>query len=88
MPNNPNGSTCGTWPMPGLELAFTNGDASRIAKTDSSGHYSIDLPSGTWKVGTTSYARIISGPTTVVVTAGASVVADYVVDVGIRAASQ
>jgi hypothetical protein len=71
--------------MPGLQLVFTSGETSRIAATDSSGHYSIELDSGTWQVGTKSIARIISGPVALVVTAGASIVADYVVDTGIRA---
>jgi hypothetical protein len=74
--------------MPGLELVFTSGGASLTAKTDSGGDYSIELPSGTWTVGTTSYVRIITGPRTLSVRAGASIVADYVVDTGIRAASQ
>lgn len=88
LPNRPNGTACGTWPMPGLELVFTNGGASLTAKTDSGGDYSIELPSGTWTVETTSYVRIITGPRTLSVSAGASIVADYVVDTGIRAASQ
>jgi hypothetical protein len=88
VPNSPNGSLCGTWPMPGLELVFTNGGASLTAKTDSGGDYSIELPSGTWTVDTTSYVRIVTGPRTLSVSAGSSIVADYVVDTGIRAASQ
>jgi hypothetical protein len=87
MPNSPNGPACGEWPIPGLELVFTNGSASLSAKTDSSGRYSIELPSGTWTVSTRSFMRIISGPLTLVVSAGASVIADYVVDTGIRAAA-
>ena len=86
-PNSPNGTSCGMWPMPGLELVFTNGGASLTAKTDSAGDYSIELPSGTWTVDTASFARIITGPRTLSVSAGASIVADYVVDTGIRAAS-
>ena len=88
LPNSPNGTACGTWPVPGLELVFTNGGASLTAKTDSAGDYSIELPSGTWTVATTSFVRIITGPQTLRVRAGASIVANYVVDTGIRAASQ
>jgi hypothetical protein len=88
MPNSLNGRACGAWPVPGLELDFKNGHTSLSAKTDSGGDYSIDLTSGTWTVNTKSYMSIISGPRTVVVGAGARIVANYVVDIGIRAASQ
>jgi hypothetical protein len=78
---------CGEWPIPGFELDFTNGGTSRITKTDSTGAYSIDLPVGTWRVSAGNYGRIVDGPQTVVVSAGASLKADYVVDTGIRAAA-
>jgi hypothetical protein len=87
-PQNPTADTagtCGSWPVPGLELFFTSGDTSRIAKTDSNGYYAIELPSGTWTVSTRSFMRIISGPETLVVKAGANIIADYIVDTGIRA---
>jgi hypothetical protein len=71
----------------GIELVFTNGSSTRITKTDSAGAYSIEVPAGTWRVSTASFARIISGPQTLVVSAGASIVADYRVDIGIRAAA-
>lgn len=88
LPNQPNGTDCGSIPLVGLALVFTNGGTSRIASTDSTGHYSIELAAGTWHVGSKSIARIISGPTTLVVAAGSSITADYVVDRGIRAGSQ
>jgi hypothetical protein len=87
LPNTPNTPTCGTWPIPGVELVFTNGDTSLSAKTDSAGAYSIELPSRTWTVSTRGIMRIISGPQTLAVSAGASIVANYVVDTGIRAAA-
>ena len=87
LPNRPNGTDCGSFPLAGLALVFTNGGTSRIASTDSMGHYSIELAAGTWRVGTKSIARIVTGPTTLVVDAGASIAADYTVDRGIRAAS-
>jgi len=45
MPENP---TCGGYPMPGVELTFTNGDATHGIKSTASGYYSIQLPAGTW----------------------------------------
>jgi hypothetical protein len=86
--NDSNGATCGARPVPGLGLVFTNGGTSLTTQTGSGGDYSIELPSGTWTVGTKGYTRIISGPRTLNVTAGASIVANYVVDTGIRVAPQ
>ncbi len=86
-PAEPSNGQCGKLPIPGLALVFTDGDTSFIAKTDSGGAYSIELPVGRWKVSTANLGRIISGPPTVEVTAGASLVANYVVDTGIRAAA-
>jgi hypothetical protein len=88
LPNPPNGPGCGRWPVPGVQLVFTNGSTSLTTKTDSGGDYSIELPSGTWTVDTKSYMRIISGPRTLNVSAGARIVANYLVDSGIRAESQ
>ena len=87
MPQTPNTASCSGWPMPGVGLVFTNGDVTRGVKTDSGGRYSIELPVGTWKVSSLNFTRIISGPELVVVNAGAEIVADYVVDSGIRAAA-
>ena len=83
-PNNPSGAS---WPGPGIALVFTNGTTTLVAKTDSAGAYTIDLPVGTWGVGTANFGRIVDGPQTVVVTNGGSIEADYVVDTGIRAAA-
>ena len=74
--------------MPGVELVFTSDGLSRSAQTDSNGAYSIELPAGSWTVEAKPYVRIISGPRTLVVNAGTTVIANYVVDTGIRAASQ
>jgi hypothetical protein len=82
----PNGSVknpCGALLVPGLELDFTNGDTTSVTKTDSTGSYSIELAAGTWTVSTAKPTRIVSGPTTVTISAGASIVADYVVLSGI-----
>jgi hypothetical protein len=70
---------CGTAPVPGLELDFTNGNTTEITTTDSSGNYSIELAAGSWRVSTKNYMQIVSGPTTVTMTAGASIVANYTV---------
>jgi hypothetical protein len=73
--------------MTGFELTFTKDRTSRVAKTDSAGAYSIDLPAGTWRVSAANYARIVDGPQTVAVSAGVSIAADYVIDTGMRAAA-
>jgi hypothetical protein len=86
-PPQPASPACGQRPMAGLGLVFTKGNTSFVAKTDSAGAYSINLPVGTWSVTTATIARIIGGPQTLEVKAGTSVVADFIVDTGIRAAA-
>src|SRR5712692_1344334 len=71
-------------PVPGLEIDFTDGGTTSRTVTDSKGAYSIDLKAGTWKVVFTGVMRLISGSPTVTVSSGARVVANYVVDSGIR----
>jgi hypothetical protein len=83
----PASPACGQRPMVELGLIFTKGSSSFVAKTDSTGVYSINLPVGTWSVATATIARIISGPQILEVKAGTSIVADFVVDTGIRAAA-
>jgi hypothetical protein len=75
---------CAGRPVGGLEIDFTANGATVGTKTGSNGAYSVELAVGTWKVSLASYMRIISGPPTVTVPAGSSVVADYLVDSGIR----
>jgi len=87
LPNSPNDSSCKPWPMPGAALTFKNGTTTIGAKTTSDGFYSVELPAGTWSVSAGGFMRIISGPLTVVVEAGADITANYVIDTGIRAAS-
>jgi hypothetical protein len=86
-PPEPAAQGCGEWPVPGLALVFTNGSSSVVTKTDSAGAYSVDLPVGTWGVTSATFARIVSGPQSIVVNGGASIVANFVVDTGIRAAA-
>jgi hypothetical protein len=87
VPKRLSGTACGERPIPGLALFFTKGDTTLSTKTNSGGNYSIELPSGKWSINTRGIMRIISGPSMLVVTAGAAIVADYVVDSGIRAAA-
>ena len=76
--------TCLVRPMPDLEIDFSGQGGTVSTRTDARGSYSIELAAGTWKVSFPGYARIISGPPAVTVSAGATVVANYVVDSGIR----
>ena len=69
----------------GLAVLFTSPSGTIVAaETDAGGAYRATLPAGTWKVSFKGYMRIISGPAEVTVTAGGTVVANYVVDSGIR----
>ncbi|HEV2035377.1 MAG TPA: hypothetical protein VGU71_14480 [Candidatus Dormibacteraeota bacterium] len=83
-PGAPVKSGCGATPVAGLELVFTNGTTTTTTTTDSTGSYSIELATGTWTVSTFTKMRIVSGPTTLTITAGASIVANYVVESMIR----
>lgn len=79
------GSPCPGRPVPNLAIVFTSAtDEQVVAKTDSSGNYAVELAAGTWSVTLKGYMRVISGPKSVTVGAGGSVVANYVVDSGIR----
>jgi hypothetical protein len=86
---DPNGvaGACGQRPIPSIQLFFANGATTIATKTDSNGFYSIELPAGTWSVSTKSIMRIIGGPQPLVVKAGETLVADYLVDTGIRTAT-
>jgi hypothetical protein len=80
----PNQAPCSGRPVAGLEIDFSGNGTAASTRTDSSGAYSVELAAGTWKVSFKSFLRIISGPPTVTVQAGSGVVADYLVDSGIR----
>ena len=76
---------CSGRPVAGIELTFTSAGRTTLSgTTDSNGIYSVQLAAGTWSVATKGYMRIISGPKTVTVKAAETVVANYVVDSGIR----
>jgi hypothetical protein len=83
-PIEPGAGACARGFVTGVEVDFSDGGKSAAAVTDSQGDYSIDLAAGTWKVKLTTYMRIVSGPAVVTVAAGSHVVADYVLDTGIR----
>jgi len=83
-PVQPAGDVCAGRLVAGLEVDFSDGRTSAAAVTDSHGAYSIDLPAGTWKPTLKTYMRIISGPNAVTVAAGSHVIADFVLDTGIR----
>ena len=69
----------------GLQIVFLSGSQTVTTTVGPNGAYALDLPGGTWKVAFNGIARIISGPNPIVVSAGGSVVANYIVDSGIRA---
>ena len=83
----PDFAPCKMRPSAGLEIDFAS-DRGMVSstKTGSDGRYTIELPAGTYKVSVRNYVRVVSGPPSVMVKAGATVVADYVLDSGIRTA--
>jgi type 1 fimbria pilin len=83
-PVEPGGAACARPFVTGVEVDFSDGGKSAAVVTDGKGAYSIDLPAGTWNVKLKTHMRIVSGPTVVSVAAGSHVVADYVLDTGIR----
>ena len=78
------GQQCAGRPVPGLEIDFTSGDGTAKAVTNSTGHYTVALSSGTWNVHLVTRMRIISGQQQVTVVSGSTLTAKYVVDSGIR----
>ena len=83
-PAQPDFAPCKTRPAAGLELDFTSDGTVTSTQTNADGRYTIRLKEGTYKVSVKNYTRVISGPPAVAVKAGAMVVADYVLDSGIR----
>src|SRR5262245_25254485 len=79
------GTTCAGKPVPGLELDYVVGTKVQgRTVTDGSGNYSIRLEPGTYTVRFKNVIRVISGPTKVTVAEGSDVVANYLLDSGIR----
>jgi hypothetical protein len=87
LPKNPNDGSSWTLAHARSCADLQERATSVGAKTTSDGFYSVDLPAGTWSVSAGGFMRILSGPLTVVVEAGADITANYVIDTGIRAAS-
>ena len=81
----PAAQPCKVSPMSGVEIDFSGDGKTIPARTDANGDYSVELSTGTWKVSFKGYLRIVKGPAAVTVRSGSRVVADYVVDSGIRA---
>lgn len=78
------GQPCTGKAMQGLALDFTSGSTTIAATTDANGHYTVQLAAGTWQVSVKNYMRIVSGPHTITVHAGDNIVANYVIDSGMR----
>lgn len=83
-PAAPVAQPCAAQPVAGAEIDFSGNEATISTRTDSQGAYSVELADGIWKVSLKTYMRVISGPSTVTVKTSDRVVADYVVDSGLR----
>jgi hypothetical protein len=71
----------------GLEIDYVNaGTIAGRTVTDGSGSYVIRLEPGSYTVVFKSYMRVMSGPTKITIAAGSNLVANYVLDSGIRTA--
>lgn len=68
----------------GVGIEFVNGNVVQSTVTDQIGNYSIQLSPATYQVRFKNYMRIIKGPGSVTVTSDSNVVANYVLDSGIR----
>jgi hypothetical protein len=75
---------CAAKPFSGLELDFTKGTTTVAATTGPGGNYSVELAEGRWTVSAKQIMRIVKGPGTITVHAGDRIVANFVVDSGIR----
>ena len=83
-PVEPAQNACAGRPAYDIDVSFQSGGSVEATKTDQSGDYSINLAAGTWKVTLKTYMRVVSGPQSVTVTKGSTIVANYVLDSGIR----
>ena len=79
---------CGGRPVAGLEIDFKGNGTTVSTLTGPKGSYTVELAAGTWKVTLKTYMRVLSGPPTVTVTSGSTVVADYILDSGLRVPAQ
>jgi hypothetical protein len=77
--------SCAGRPVPSLEIDYVSGGALVArAVTDANGMYAVTLKPGAYDVRMKTYMRVLSGPLTLTVSAGSSVVANYILDSGIR----
>ena len=81
-------SPCQGRPVPNLDILFTS-DSSHdqvVARTASDGRYTVELADGAWSVSFKGggIMRVIDGPNWVTVEAGGTVVANFLMDSGIR----
>ena len=80
------GPSCAGRAVAKLELDYVgNGSIVASTITDADGAYVAAVPSGTYAVKMKTYMRVISGPLTLTVAVGSSIVANYILDSGIRA---
>lgn len=73
----PRSINCPSHPAAGIEIDFTARGASGVAVTDADGAYGIELASGTYTVHLKVSNTPLSGPTSIQVSAGQSIRADY-----------
>jgi hypothetical protein len=79
------GAPCAGRPVPQLEIDYLAGTTvEATTHTDASGRYVVALRPGAYTVRMKTYMRVISGPVNLTVGPGSSIVADYVLDTGIR----
>lgn len=79
------GSSCAGRPVPNLELDYLMGTAvAAHAVTRADGSYAVALSPGSYSVRMKTYMRVISGPLQLTVAAGSNIIANYIVDSGIR----
>jgi hypothetical protein len=85
-PIEESGSTCAGRPVPKLELDYIkDGTVAASTVTDSGGSYLVSLGARTYEIRLKTYMRVISGPLSVTVGPGSTLVANYLLDSGIRA---
>jgi hypothetical protein len=78
------GGACPGRPAAGVEIDFVNAKTVNSAVTDQKGDYVIRLSPDTYQVQFKQYPHFVRGPKTVTVTADTNVVANYIIDSGLR----